>query len=64
VVGLQKKRQDEIPQKPGCYVLWVPEWGRAFGPFADEDSATLWASQEMPERVLFTVLPLFAKIRA
>jgi hypothetical protein len=50
---------------PTCYVLVVPSMGaEAYGPFEDQNRADLWASEHMPTGVLYTVVPVFDRIRA
>jgi hypothetical protein len=49
---------------PTCYVLVVPQMGaEAYGPFENRDDADLWASEQMPSGMLYTVIPVFDKIR-
>jgi hypothetical protein len=62
---LPTNRHTEIRRRPSCWVLLVPAFGaEAYGPFENADEATLWASGKLPERVLFTVLPVFDMIPA
>jgi hypothetical protein len=35
---------------------------KLYGPFGDEDAATMWMVQNGPESTLFTILPLFDRI--
>jgi hypothetical protein len=51
-------------RRPTCYVLVVPVMGaEAYGPFETHDDADLWASEQMPTGMLYTVIPVFDKIR-
>lgn len=53
------------PRKPAGYVVHIPALGaEVYGPFMTDDEAWLWASRNAPERVLLTVLPVYATLRA
>jgi hypothetical protein len=51
-------------RKPSCFVLVCPALGaEAFGPFESEDDAAVWASGALPERMIFSVIPVYDRIR-
>jgi hypothetical protein len=57
--GLNGERRE-----PTCWVLVVPAMGaEAYGPFTDEDTANLWAAEHMPTGMLYTIIPVFDRIR-
>lgn len=49
-------------REPTCFVLFVPALGEAYGPFETADDGTLWASERLPDRMMFTALPVFDTI--
>lgn len=54
---------------PTCYVLITATSDKmpgslpgVFGPFENDETATLWASEQLPERVIFQIVPVYATV--
>jgi hypothetical protein len=55
---------------PRCYIVmagpspFLPSGDReALGPFQSEDDAIAWVGENLPERVLFTTIPVYGSLR-
>jgi hypothetical protein len=49
-------------RQPTCYVVHVPAWDECYGPFEDEEQATLWVSELMPNKVIFQIIAVFDRL--